>query len=409
MRRSLKAPIAAALIAVACSALAAQGVVTLKMIAPWADKELEGFKPVIARFEQLNPGIKVEYQTGKPEDTATVLSTQFSVKKTPADIVDTSFPWYIAQEGKKGNLLALDGVVSLKDYRPGSLDQLIVNGKLYGVSSIGGLDIAEYNSKFYRDNKLPEPSSVKSWDDLVALMDKVRKVPGTKAAIATGGGVGWTNTTVVQSLINAYGGKKMYDDLTAGRISWESPEVKGIFSKYLLPLLQKGYFGEPQENAAAIASMWKGQYGFFFGGTTDALKFDPVADWKVFLLPGQKAISMWSDFWFVPAYTEHPKEALKLLKFLATEGQSIQIKGGGRIATYTKVPLANYPAPEQMILKIIGSVAIDPDIDDTIGGKFQTVMWDQLKLLWADPSADTLEAVLSEMQKASEETLKAAK
>ena len=64
--------------------------VTLQMMAPWADKELEGFKPVLAKFEELNPGIKVEYRTGKPEDTATILTTQFSVKKTPVDIVDTA-------------------------------------------------------------------------------------------------------------------------------------------------------------------------------------------------------------------------------------------------------------------------------------------------------------------------------
>ncbi|HOX31993.1 MAG TPA: extracellular solute-binding protein [Spirochaetales bacterium] len=407
MNRTLKRALAAALVAVSGLGLAAQGVVTLRMIAPWADKELEGFKPVLERFEQLNPGIKVEYRTGKPEDTATILSAQFSVKKTPADIIDTSFSAFIVQEARKGNILDISGAVDIKDYRPGSIDQFVIGRKLYGVTSIGGLDIAEYNAKFYRDNKLPEPKDAKTWEDFLALMDKVRKVPGVKAPIGTGGGVGWTNTTVVQTFINTFGGKAMYNGLLVGSISWESPEVKKLFRERLLPLLQGKYFGEPEENAAVTQNMWAGKYGLFFGGTTDSLKFpSPAGDYSVCLLPGQKAISMWTDFWFIPAYTEHPKEALKLMKFLATEGQAIQVKGGGRIATYTKVPLSNYPAAEQKILKIIGSVAVNPDIDDIIGGKFQTVMWDQLKLLWADPTADTLDSVLAEMQAASVETLK---
>lgn len=410
MRTSRKFLAALLVLAAVGQGLAAQGVVTLRMIAPWADKELEGFKPVLARFEQLNPGIKVEYRTGKPEDTSTILATQFAVKKTPADIIDTSFSAFIVDQARKGNILAVDGAIDIKDYRPGYMEQFVIGKKLYGVTSIGGLDIAEYNAKFYRDNKIPEPKTAKTWDEFIGIMDKVRKVPGVKAAIGTGGGVGWTNTTVIQTFINTFGGKAMYDDLTAGKLSWESSQVKGLLSTYLLPLLAKGYFGESEENSVVTQNMWAGKYGLFFGGTTDSMKFtNPPGEYSVCLLPGQKAISMWTDFWFIPAYTEHPQEALKLLKFLATEGQAIQVKGGGRIATYLKVPEANYPPAEQRILKIIGSVALDPDIDDQIGGKFQTVMWDQLKLLWADPTEETLDSVLAEMQAASEETLRGAK
>jgi multiple sugar transport system substrate-binding protein len=114
---------------------------------------------------------------------------------------------------------------------------------------------------------------------------------------------------------------------------------------------------------------------------------------------------MWTDYWFIPAYTEHPEEAKKLLAFLATEGQAIQVKGGGRIATYTNVPLTNYPEQEQMIMEVVGKNGIVPDMDDTIGGKFQTVMWDQLKLLWSEPTDATLNSVLDTIESAAKETL----
>lgn len=390
---------------------AEEKVVTLRMIAPWADKELEGFKPVLAKFEEMNPGIKVEYRTGKPEDTATILSTQFSVKKTPADIVDTAWPWYIAQEAAKGNLLAIDSAITTSEFRPGAFDQLTVNGKIYGVPSIGGLDIPEFNARLYRDNGLTDPRNAKTWEELLDLMRKVKQVPGVIAPIGTGGGVGWTNTTVIQVWLLTFGGRDLYNNLMNGKAAWDSPQVKDLFRANLLPLLKEGMFGEPEEVSAVTENMWKMKYGFFVGGTTDSLRFNnPPGDYAVFMLPGQKAVSMWSDFWFIPAYTEHPKEALKLLQFLSTDGQAIQIKGGGRIATNVKVPIENYPSQEQMILKVIGSASgIVPDMDDTIGGKFQTVMFDQLKLLWANPTDTTLDNVFAAIQTAAVDTLKTKK
>lgn len=383
-----------------------EDVVTLKMIAPWADKEFEGFRPVIEKFEAENPGIKIEYRTGKPEDVATILSTQFSVKKTPADIIDTSWPWYIVQEAEKGNLLPVDSAVNKSDYREGSLDQLVVDGKLYGVTGIGGLTIPEFNASLYRENNLTDPRKVSSVNELKMLMRKVAQLPKVKAAIGTGGGVGWTNTSVIETWILTFGGREMYMDLLSGSLAWNSPEVKGVLKDHLLPWLQEGFFGEPEEVSIVTENMWKKQYGFFVGGTTDSLRFnDPPGDYAVFLLPGQKDIVMWTDYWFIPAYTEHPEEAKKLLAFLATEGQSIQIKGGGRIATYLNVPIENYPAQEQMILDVVGKNGIVPDMDDTIGGKFQTVMWDQLKLLWSDPREATLDSVLGAIEAAARETL----
>ncbi|MDY0287963.1 MAG: extracellular solute-binding protein [Sphaerochaeta sp.] len=382
-----------------------ENVVTLKMIAPWADKEFEGFKPVIEKFELENPGIKIEYRTGKPEDVATILSTQFSVGKTPADIIDTAWPWYIVQEAQKGNLLAIDDVVNPADFREGSLDQLMVDGKTYGVTSVGGLTIPEFNASLYRDNNLTDPRDVKSLDELLALMNQVQALPGVKAAVGTGGGVGWTNTSVIETWIVAFGGREMYMNLIAGKQAWNSKEVKQVLSTYLLPWLEAGLFGEPEEVSIVTENMWRNQYGFFVGGTTDSLRFNnPPGDYAIFALPGQKDVVMWSDYWFIPAYTEHPEEAKKLLAFLSTEGQAIQVKGGGRIATNLNVPLENYPPQEQMIMKVVGNYGIVPDMDDTIGGKFQTVMWDQLKLLWSDPSMRILDSVLNAIESAAIET-----
>jgi multiple sugar transport system substrate-binding protein len=46
-------------------------------------------------------------------------------------------------------------------------------------------------------------------------------------------------------------------------------------------------------------------------------------------------------------------------------------------------------------------ITIVPDLDDTIGGEVQTTFWDQLKLLWTDPSSSTMNTVLDNLQAAA--------
>jgi multiple sugar transport system substrate-binding protein len=50
------------------------------------------------------------------------------------------------------------------------------------------------------------------------------------------------------------------------------------------------------------------------------------------------------------------------------------------------------------VLDFIKTVHIVPDLDDAIGGRFQTTFWDQLKGLWVDPSTATMNDVLETLQ-----------
>ena len=238
-----------------------------------------------------------------------------------------------------------------------------------------------------------------------SLLKKIQAIDGVEGAIGSGGGVGWTFTSVAETLILTFGGVDMHRGLTAGNISWTDSSVKAIFIDYLLPLIQAGYYGEPDEFDAVIKAMWDGKHGMYIGDSTDNMMLDPASDRGVFLYPGQKGVVLWNDFWFAPKYTEHEAETRKLLKFLATKGQEIQISNGGRMGTYAKIPLDSYPESEREVFQVIQGVAVVPDMDDTIGGKFQSTFWDQMGLVWSDPSEATLDAVLETLQAASEDTL----
>ncbi|MFB0514722.1 MAG: ABC transporter substrate-binding protein, partial [Candidatus Bathyarchaeia archaeon] len=86
-------------------------------------------------------------------------------------------------------------------------------------------------------------------------------------------------------------------------------------------------------------------------------------------------------------------------KFLASEeAQSIQVGQGGHIATNIHVSLDAYPPVDRRVAEVMEGKEILTDLDDTIGGVFQTTFWDQMKLLWVDPTKlddvlDALEAV----------------
>jgi multiple sugar transport system substrate-binding protein len=374
-------------------------------MAPWAEGELEGFMPVLEAFMEQNPNIKVEYRTGRPEDTATMLANQFAIGKTSADIIDTPWSWFIVQQAQAGHIMQMNDVIGTDEFLPGSLKNVSIGDDIYGASSVGGVTIPEYRKSFFADNDLRDPADLTSWAEFIELLDAIAAIEGVQAPIGSGGGVGWSFTSIVEAFIITFGGPEMHIGLSEGSISWIDPSVKEVFTEYLLPLLQQGYFGEPDEYTAVLEAMWSGKHGIYIGDSTDNLSLSPSDDRAVFTLPGQEAVVLWNDFWYVPKYTEHPEEAKKLFRFLATEGQKIQIANGGRIGTYAAIPLEMYPQSEREVFEVIKDKIVLPDMDDTIGGKFQTVIWDQLGLLWSNPTERTLDGILLTLQQASEETL----
>ena len=97
-------------------------------------------------------------------------------------------------------------------------------------------------------------------------------------------------------------------------------------------------------------------------------------------------------------------QARQLVQYLAgADAQEILVRQGGALATNTGVPAAAYTASDKKVVDFMGQagITIVPDLDDTIGGQWQTTFWDQLKLLWTDPSTSTMNGVLDALQAAA--------
>ena len=280
------------------------------------------------------------------------------------------------------------------NFRPGALDNVTVNGEIIGIPYTGKVKPGFwYRKSFFKEHGLTEP---KTWDEFVALLDKISKIEGIKAPVASGNGVGWPLSDVTEHFILTFGGSELQKDLIAGEVKWTSESVRKPLEK-LNSLLKAGYFGEPVEWTTVMEQWWNGQYGLYFMGQWLTGMVNDPTDLGVLALPGNEAVVFALDYAFIPKYSKNIDAAKKLIQFLAgPEGQTVQVKQGGHIASANGVPLDAYPPVDREIAELLQGKATVNDLDDSIGGMWQTTFWDQLKLLWVRP--ERLESVLDALQ-----------
>jgi multiple sugar transport system substrate-binding protein len=184
--------------------------------------------------------------------------------------------------------------------------------------------------------------------------------------------------------------------------AWTSPDVRAVFADRLVPLLAGKCFSEPLEwNTVALTNWWGGLHGLYFMGSWITGLVSNTTDLGVFSLPSlagtTRGMVFAGDYFFVPRYTANPTEAKQLAEFLAgRDGQDYQVKQGGHIATALGVPLADYPTVDRGVAQLMNGVEILSDLDDVVGGTFQTNFWSQLQLLWVSPNQ--LDSVLASIQ-----------
>jgi len=340
---------------------------------------MDAFIPVLEAFK-AETGIDYTYQTYRAEDLANVLPAQFAARKAPADVI---FMWSSFITNNTKNIAELTDVIDRDAYIPGALDNVTTaDGKVYGIAYTAKVKPGFwYRKSFFEAHDLEVPSS---WEEFVALLEKIDSLPGVKNAIASGNGVGWPLSDVTEHFLITFGGPELQKDLIEGNTSWRSHAVRNAMGK-LVYLIERGFFSVPTEWTTILEQWWKGDYGLYFMGQWITGMVEDADDLAVFSLPGNRGMVFSIDYAFVPEFATNKAEALELVKFLAGEkGQSIQVAQGGHIAT-VEVAMDNYPAVDMEIAKLTEGVQTLNDLDDSIGGLWQTAFWDQLKLIWVRP------------------------
>ncbi len=359
---------------------------TLTVLGPWSGPEMDAFLPVLEAFENKT-GINVHYRIFRAEDLAPVLPAQFAAGQAPGDVI-FMWNWFIQEKGEEGHILEVTGLIDDADFSPGALDPVKVDSKLYGGVYTGkGKPGFWYRKSFFANHSLTEPTT---WAEFLTLLDDIASIPGIVNPILSGDGVGWPLSDITEHFLATFGGPDLHRNLTDGTVAWNSSEVEAVFTARLVPLLA-GNFSEPRTWDTYIENWWNGsEYGIYFMGSWITGMVHDSSDLGVFSLPGApgaEGVVFSADYFFIPAYTEYPNEAQELFKFLASEeAQSLQVAQGGHIATNINVPLTAYPTLDREIAEVLVGKAILSDLDDTIGGEFQTTFWSQLQLLWVTPT-----------------------
>ena len=352
---------------------------------------------VIAVLEEFTKetGIKTKFQTLKDTNYAVVLTPALDAKLAPVDVLQTTWPSYLMDQVKKGHFLDIADVIDEKMWMPGILEPVKSDGKIYGATFTGGGKLGFwYRKSFFKAHGLSEPET---WDDFIALLDKIKGIPGITAPIVSPASEGWPLTDVTEHFLATFGGAQLISDLIDNKIKWTDNKVKDIFANKLVPLLKAGYFGEPVDWPVSNDLWWDNEYAMQFMGSWVMGMVDDPKDLGLFALPGANAVVMGTAYWCVPSYTKYPEEAKMLVEFVTgKKGQTIHINQSiGKFATRVDVPADAYPAISQIVGNVLQGKEVFFDLDDIIGGEFKTKFYDGLKLLWVRP--DTWPDLLEEL------------
>ena len=383
------------LVSTTCSlTLASPEKPTLVVIGPWAGPERDRFLPVLKAAE-VKLGINIEYRIMRSEEAGEVLPAYFRAGKTPGDVILIAWPWWIKKNYK--HLVDLTDIAEPEKYKKGLIDLVTVDGKVYGLPYTGKIKPGFwYRISFFKKHGLKVPTT---WDEFVALLKEIKTKIGI-IPIASGDGVGWPLSDVTEHFILRFAGLDVFKKLVTGEVRFTDPVIRSVFRDRLVPLLKAGYFSAPEEWTTILKRWWKGDHALYFMGSWITEMVPDPEDLGLLPLPGTKVVVIGVDFAFVPKYSKHVKEAKELAKFLCgVQGQSIQVIMGGHIATRVDVPLAIYPPVDRKVAEVlVKAEAVAFDLDDTIGGKFQSTFWDQLKYLWVHP--EEWESVLRNIEAA---------
>jgi multiple sugar transport system substrate-binding protein len=371
--------------------------VELTVFSLWSDEEEANFLQALDRFTD-NTGIEVRHIGYSTEELLITVPTQLQAGVAIADVVIAPWPSWILNLADNGYLTDVSGMMDASKFPTTFLDVVSSGGEVYGVPfKVTGKPGFWYRKSFFTNNGLTPPSTYGEFETLLA---DISDIPGVDAAIASGNGVGWPLSDTTEAFIVGLGGYQLQLDLIFGDALFTSAETKAVFEE-LASLLQAGYFGVPDDFGLQVSRVWDGTYGVYFQGSF-ITAFEPFAsnidDVGFFPFPGTDGATGSVDYAIMPAFTEHPDEANRLIEFLAgAESQEIMVQQGGFLAANNDVPDSAYTTTDLEVLQFVRTVTVVPDLDDALGPPFQTTFWDQLKALWVSPNMN-LDTLLQALQ-----------
>jgi len=280
-------------------------------------EQKQAIKDLIKRFEEANPGIKVELQSVGWDDAYQKLVTGFSSGTAP-DVFYGGTRWLVSF-AQMGAIMPLDEYASekIKEYHDALQDSVKFNGKIYGIPR-------GFSSRalIYRSDLIKEPP--KTWDELVEIAKKVQNENKGIYGFGIAGANHVSTTTQLFNYVFQNNGK-IFDE--KGNVVLNSPEAVEALTFYRDLYTKHKVVPNPIEyHREQLPILFKeGKIAMFVCGpwakTTMGIEPDNEdTPFKTAPLPKGKKMSntLVSDSLMVSSKTKHPEAAWKFIEFITS-------------------------------------------------------------------------------------------
>jgi ABC-type sugar transport system, periplasmic component len=200
------------------------------MDGPFTDNDAVKFEASVKSFEDKT-GIQIQYQGSKEFEASIAIRVDGG---NPPDIADFPQPGLLEGFVKKGKVVdlnkALDMTKVKANYIQSWLDMATMTGPsgkiMAGVwGRVNGKSLVWYPKKAFDAAGYKVP---KTWDELMKLMDQIKKDGDTPWAIGieSGAATGWAATDWIEDIMLRTTSLENYDKWVKGQLKFDSPEVR---------------------------------------------------------------------------------------------------------------------------------------------------------------------------------------
>jgi raffinose/stachyose/melibiose transport system substrate-binding protein len=291
----------------------------------WRTEDVDAYETFIDAFQEMEPGIDVDFEPYRNTEYNTILSTAMQGGGGP-DIAHLRAYGGMEPLAQAGHLVRLDGEISqLEDFDPGILLGATnrADGGVYGVPFALQTIQVLYNVTMFEELGLEEPTT---WDEFIAVAEALQE-SGVNA-LANGTSDPWTVETLFGGVAPSYYGcTAFFDEISAGATDFTDPRFRAGLERMTMiePYLAENHTGIGYTDMQTLFAFE--QAGMLIGGSYELgvmADLNPMLEIGAFPVPPQNAgdetcISFYVDGSYgVNAATEHRDAAMRFVEFLAT-------------------------------------------------------------------------------------------
>jgi alpha-glucoside transport system substrate-binding protein len=331
-------------------------------------------------------------------DLNAVLTTRLEAGDPP-EVTILPNPGFMHELATANKLISQDTILNMKriksDYARTWLDLGRYRGKLYGLLyKATSKGTVWYSPKNFQAKGYSVP---KTWEEMMALSDKIVSQGGTPWVIGaeSGAATGWPLTDWIEIILLNQFGPEIYDKWVDHEIPWTAPAIRQTFETLGRIVHTPRYvYGGP---AGVLATNFitgtyvlyttpPAAYMNYLGGFAQAFikkqypNLKPGEDYAFFRFPTVEpryagGVTGGAD---VIVLTKDTPGARSFIQYLSTaKAQEIWAKKGGFIASNKSVNLDTYPdlIAKQMALQLANATVFRFDGSDLMPAKVNDAFW----------------------------------